>query len=245
MRKRLTIIIGAALALLAALAVYLSCAAYVAQKRAVVQADQLRRAVLTLHPGISTPADVRKIGLGVLELPELAHTSSDCPNSSTAFGAYANNLPQDWISMKLQPLIRRIGRQNWGVSATIQIRDDKVCSIDFQYELARIRQWPLSVSTREYLPEHYRNARPTVSAATGNNDSFWTNFSSDATAQDRARAYDYNFECTNSFRGCASVCKLVPGMWPDYVQFGRDPDPSDLPELLARAAPGCSDTTPR
>jgi len=188
------------------------------------RAEKLLEDIRTLRPGQSTRADVERIMWQHGGGPSGA-TASFCSPSDGAYGVWVGSQTLNRIG-RSAPLLRYLGLRQWGTTGTVILREGQVCFVQYAVGMAGpIGKLDWNIDT-ELLPDEdidismgqparykvntrdYKGVRRVHSELTPK-----------ATAEERRRAFTYDFSCLTSMRGCQQPCEFSPLVWQDiYLQ---------------------------
>jgi hypothetical protein len=185
------------------------------------KAELLLKGVETIYVGRSTESDVRNVIQSIGGNTEPAQSSASAPSYNVWIAnAYLNQLGSSF------PVLRRLGLEPWGVSATFQIEQGKVRSFDYSLGLLRSCQCKelrvgvsapaanSDVTHASYFPRY----------STGKFVEFSTMVYPNATQAERQRAFDLDLSCLTRFGGCSRACEIISSAWGDYLKRARDED---------------------
>jgi hypothetical protein len=125
-------------------------------------------------------------------------------------------------SVKLAESVHALpGQRLWGVSAYLPVENGYLSSITFDLGLFRADglilnpEVVLSGNERLLAPDEvsYFVYQPVVSGPP--TEMIKVELRPNATADERKKAFDFNFSCLTQFRECRHVCELMPNAWKD------------------------------
>ncbi|MGH9681778.1 MAG: hypothetical protein ACRD4Y_17665, partial [Candidatus Acidiferrales bacterium] len=119
------------------------------------------------------------------------------------------------------------GRRRWGVSAYLPIEDGYLSSVTFDLGVFRADglmlnpEVVLTGKERLLAPDgvSYFVHQPVVSGPP--TEMIKVELRPNASADERKKAFDFNFSCLTRFRECRHVCELLPNAWKDLHPESR------------------------
>ena len=209
------------------------------------KAERVLHAVRQLQVGKSTFEDARAVMIhnGGTVWP---HEHSDCSPAHCSFVIVLKHhsllLPGD---VDFPP---RLGLQARDGGPGVEVDAGVVTSVTYEadvrgsggwllvYELFDINAFPKGpigkIGRRPY------SVRSTNITTEGGGGGLMTTLTSQANAEERNHAFEFNFDCLTKFGGCTSLCQLAPGTFADYVkQTGHMPRREELDPNCARFKP--------
>jgi hypothetical protein len=135
-----------------------------------------------------------------------------------------------------------LGVQDWWIGATVTVDGGIITDVWYDVgvrssgDWASGRDWVLGRSVYEFaaLPAYLQermgqrsySVRHYVITTLGGGEGIQSLLSSHANAEERTRAYDFDFGCLTKVGGCTSLCEFAPSAFADLVK-----ETHHLPEL--------------
>lgn len=207
-------------AVLVSLALTLFLAIYSFDFRQKSKAEALLKDIRTLRVGQSTKADVERIMSHHGGGPSQSSTSS-CDPVDGAYDVWTGSETIVWLEQSIH-LLSHLGRRMWGTAATVILHEGKVCFLSYGVGMEDPeRKWEWSVETKLlvagaiFAPDGSHPGYETRTRDYKGVRRLTSNVTTDATEEERRRAFTYDLSCVTSFRGCRQRCQIAPLVWQD------------------------------
>lgn len=210
--------------ILALLLVLVSLTLFAANFLYRTKAENLLRDIQTLRLEESTTKDVERIMSRDGGGPSPSSYASFCAPMSGAYDVWIGGRTIYWLELTL-PTLRRLGPRPWVSSATVVLREGRVCYLHYGIGMEDPNgQWQWAVET-SLLPEEQilglDREHPSFKASTRDFKGarrLTGELSREATEEERRIAFTYDFSCVTRFRGCQGRCEIAPLLWKAVYQ---------------------------
>src|ERR1700727_695101 len=195
--------------------------AFVLNLRAEKQARSLLNEIRDLTVGESTEIEIQNLvdknggeSGGII--------SGVCDLNAKSHSIMVTSPDLDWIGSKAAPL-RPFGNRVWAVQIFLVTSKNRLCfkSYDVRVFLSRYNSLHAEASTVQGFGNSDTSSYFT-SAGTLKSGYIRAVATTDATAEQRQRAFDFDLSCLMRFGGCRSRCELMPSAWADYVRRAKE-----------------------
>jgi hypothetical protein len=253
---RLSSVLGAAFAIVLTAQATL----YVANQYTRRRAQVLLASLIKLKLGRSTLEEVQPL-LAAYKA-EKVPVGSSCPSGDIAYGIRVANDTINRLGENHLQLLRA-GVRPWGVTAVLSFKGGRLC--DFRYSTFALllgTQYPLRIPSLADAQLIEIGADTTVQAANGGENYEIRPFQAllrgfresgfhlglrvvvtpDAIQSEFDHAVSFDLSCFTSFRGCRTLCQMLPLALRDAARKNRDGGTA-IPEALQSASesPACSE----
>jgi len=202
---------------------------FVGNSHAQEQAQALLRDVRALRIGESTEEDVRRI-IQRHGGEASGYLFAGCPNGDRkhALSILSGGLKGHTGSVTLfrTVLLQLSGYPLWRVDANFTMDHGQLCSVHYHLSTSPVRG-ALSSSLNLFANYHTRFSIPDDSPYyvsvkhVENSTEYWVKVTSDATDEQKQRAFDFDLSCLGRSGGCLSGCEVMPSAWLDYQEKAR------------------------
>ncbi len=189
-----------------------------AERRARSALDEIR----ALAVGVSTETEVQNVvdrngGEGT------ATTSGHCGPDAKSHSVMVASRPLDWLGAE-SPALRLFGDRAWAMDAFLVTSNGMLCFKSYDVRALRSRYSVISASAS--TEQGFRNAVPPPYVVyVGSRrmiDFIRVETTTDATEEQRQRAFDFDLSCLLRFGGCRARCELMPHAWTDYLAGAKE-----------------------
>jgi hypothetical protein len=136
-----------------------------------------------------------------------------------AYDVWTGNQAVYWFERSV-PILGRLGLRPSGTSATVVLREGRVCYLHYSVGMEDPNgQWNWVIETT-LLPKEQINGfgeeHPSFKVSTRDYKGarrLQSELASDATDEERRLAFAYDFSCVTRLRGCRQRCEIAPLLW--------------------------------
>ncbi len=198
------------------------------------KAEQLFRDLQTLKIGKTSREEgmafIRKNGGELYE-----GYDPECGTPTSWYHIAGAGFPPDSWEFARDPLsenwlLNNLGVRPWFVVASVAIHGERVVCVSFSsasmdsdgvFLIGRVMMKPRAPEfirpLEPYDPDFARSGQPSYAAGrqviTGPAEGLEAAISHEATPEQRARAFDINFDCLTGLRECRRACEMMPSVW--------------------------------
>jgi hypothetical protein len=184
------------------------------------KAQNLLNDIQTLRVGVSTTADVQRV-MKQHGGSRSQASASFCMPMDGAYSVWTGSRTVNWLASSV-PVLKRLGLRQWGTSATVILRGDLVCYLDYAVGMEDPKgewEWRVELklvpSGEEVRYEGQHSAYRVATRDYKGGRSLRCQLTPDATEEQRRRAFSLDFSCVTNLGGCRQRCEIAPLLWRD------------------------------
>jgi hypothetical protein len=185
------------------------------QRRAVRKASALLRQLTDIRVGQTTSEELTQAVQGLARYDRYPQ-SSICPDADAIYSTSVDSSPVYKLADRFHSL-QELGFHPWSAIATIWVARDKVCGFRYSFSVTRSSDAKeISVSIEAHPSSIAASASFIPVIDSRRSLEFTTLLYPEANRLERYKAFDLDFKCAESVRGCSSPCTIIRSAWPDF-----------------------------